>query len=134
MDTPKTLEAQRLPTPKPSARRAEGGKKPKGGKTPAKDRPSPAAALAGDVTQLRLLLKDVSDAVFARLDAEAAAVLTALDEGALPGDVPALPSAEQIRVLRTVVAELKVKPRKGRVKDLGRLEAVLKVLTARLLP
>ncbi|MEW6756808.1 MAG: hypothetical protein AB1347_01185 [Acidobacteriota bacterium] len=134
METPKTKTARRPPTPKPSARRAGRRKEANGGKAPAGNRPSPAAALAGDVAQLRLLLKDVSDSVFSRLDAEAAAVLTALDEAAVPGDAPALPSAERIRVLRAAVADLKVKPRKGRVKDLGRLEAVLEVLTARLLP
>jgi hypothetical protein len=86
------------------------------------------------VAQLRLLLRDVSDAVFARLDGEAAAVLAALDGEPVPGDAPAHPSAERVRALRAVVADLKVKPRKGRVKDLGRLEAVLEAMTARLLP
>ncbi len=134
METQKTKTARRSPSRKPSTGRAGGRKDPKGGEAPAGNRPSPAAALAGDVAQLRLLLKDISDAVFSRLDAEAAAVLTALDEGGVPGDAPALPSAERIRVLRSAVADLKVKPRKGRVKDLGRLEAVLEVLTAHLLP
>ena len=134
MENPRTKTARRSPSPKPSTGRAEGGKGPREEAAPGGGRPSPAADLAGEVAQLRLLLQEVSEAVFSRLDAEAAAVLTALDEKAVPGDAPALPPAERIRALRDVVADLKVKPRKGRVKDLGRIEEVLKVLAARLLP
>ncbi|MEW5765351.1 MAG: hypothetical protein ACOYXN_03165 [Acidobacteriota bacterium] len=129
METPKTKTTRRS-----SAARVKRRQGPRGGEASGAGRPSAAADLAGDVAQLRLLLQEVSEAVFSRLEAEAAAVLAALDEKAVPGDAPALPSAERIRALRDVVADLKVKPRKGRVKDLGRIEAVLKVLAARLLP
>lgn len=92
-----------------------------------------ALALAREVARARGLLKEVSEAVSIRLDGRAAALYQILTGEGLP-EAPVLPPAERLRRLRRAASSLKVKPPKGRVKDLARLEALLEALEEALLP
>ncbi|MGC8762588.1 MAG: hypothetical protein ACP5VN_02975 [Acidobacteriota bacterium] len=105
------------------------GKKPKA--RPGKR--EEALALAREVERARGLVREVGEAVSARLEGRAAALFQALTGEGLP-EPPVLPPAERLRRLRRAAAALKVKPSKGRVKDLARLEAFLEALEEVLLP
>ncbi len=92
-----------------------------------------ALALAAEVERARLLVREVGEAVLARLEGRAAVLHQALTGEGLP-EAPALPRAERLRHLRQAAAGLKVKPAKGRVKDLARLEALFDALEEVLSP
>lgn len=92
-----------------------------------------ALALDAEVERARILVREVGEAVLARLEGRAAALHQALTGEGLP-EAPALPRAERLKRLRQVAAGLKVKPGKGRVKDLARLEALFDALEEALRP
>lgn len=104
-------------------------RKSKGGTVKRKE----ARALALEVERARVLVREVGEAVLARLEGRAAALHQALTGEGLP-EAPSLPRAERLRRLRQVAAGLKVKPAKGRVKDLARLEALFDALEEILSP
>lgn len=92
-----------------------------------------AAALAREVERARALVREVGEAVCARLEGRAAALSQTLTGEGLP-EIPPLPPAERLKRLRKAAAGLKVKPAKGRVKDLARLEAFLTAVEEALSP
>jgi hypothetical protein len=92
-----------------------------------------ALTLARDVERARSLVREVGEAVCARLEGRAAALVQVLTGEGLQ-EAPVLPPAERLKRLRRAAAGLKVKPPKGRVKDLARLEALFEVLEEALLP
>jgi len=92
-----------------------------------------ALALAREVERARSLVREVGEAVCARLEGRAAALVQVLTGEGLP-EAPVLPPAERLKRLRRIAAGLRVKPPKGRVKDLARLESLLEVLEEALLP
>jgi hypothetical protein len=97
-------------------------------------RESLAAELALELDRVRAALKESSEQLMTRLDGELAALSLYLNGQGVPEEKPVLPPA---RVLSQMIAEaktLKVKPKKGRVKDLGRMEALLDSLAAKMPP
>jgi hypothetical protein len=90
--------------------------------------------LARELLKLRPLLREVSAAVQERLDGQLAGLALMLAGEDLHGDPPPLPEGRVLESLLSEVRHLKVKPRKGRVKDLARLDAFLKALAERIPP
>ncbi len=140
-------EPKPKPKKKPKAKLKGAAKK-----GPAKEKPSTAKAkssakklanparedaarqVARELSKLRSVLKEVGSAVVDRLDGEAAALALFLDGDRLPEEKPILPCAGALKAMTALLAALKVKPKKGRVKDLARIEALLSGLAAKTPP
>jgi hypothetical protein len=81
-----------------------------------------------ELSKLRSLLKDVGTNCLDRLDGELAALALSLAGGHFPGDPPVLPSSPTLLAMLADIRALKVKPKRGRVKDVRRIEALLESL------
>ena len=90
--------------------------------------------VAQELLKLRPMLREVGTALLDRLDGELAGLTLSLDGRGVSGEPPVLPRALVLLAMRADIAGLKVKPRKGRVKDLRRIEALLESLGARIPP
>ncbi len=90
--------------------------------------------VAQEVLKLRPILKEVGAALLDRLDGELAGLTLALDGQDVAGEAPVLPRSSVLLSMFADIKALKVKPKKGRVKDLRRIEALLKSLTAHIPP
>ena len=120
---------------KPSRKAAgQGGpkKKPKRPKKPS--RHELARQVSQELVKLRPILKDIGTALLDRLDGELAGLSRSLAGEGLSGDHPTLAPAPILTGMLTDILALKVKPKKGRVKDLWRLEVLLESLSARVPP
>jgi len=82
--------------------------------------------------KLRPILKDIGTALLDRLDGELAVLSRGLAGESVSDDAPALPRAPVLSGMLADIQALKVKPRKGRVKDLGRIETLLESLHAQM--
>lgn len=91
-------------------------------------------AMAEELQATRGLLRETSEAVQVRLDAELAAMASYLRGEELEGERPRLPSPRTLAAMVKACRTLKVKPKKGRVKDMVRIEALLKALSAMMPP
>ena len=91
-------------------------------------------AAAEELQAARGLLREAGEAVQVRLDAELAAMASYLRGEELEGERPRLPSPRTLADMVEACRALKVKPKKGRVKDLARIEALLKALSAMMPP
>ena len=87
-----------------------------------------------EMAKLRPILKDIGSALVDRLDGELAGLARSLGGEDLHGERPVLPQPPVLIAMLADIKALKVKPKKGRVKDLGRLEALLESLSARIPP
>ncbi len=85
-----------------------------------------------ELVKLRPILKEIGTALLDRLDGELAALSRGLAGEVLPDDTPTLPRAPTLSGMLADIQALKVKPKKGRVKDLGRIEALLESLQAQM--
>ena len=93
-----------------------------------------AAELALEMGRVRSALKEASEQLVVRLDGELAALTLYLNGHGVEEEAPVLPPA---RVLSQMLAEaraLKVKPKTGRVKDMGRIEALRGSLACKMPP
>ncbi len=90
--------------------------------------------VAEELLKLRPILKEISVALQDRLDGELAGLTLALDGQDVAGQPPVLPRSSILCNMFADIKALKVKPKKGRVKDLRRIEALLESLAARLPP
>ena len=115
-------------------RAGQGGpkKKPKRPKKPS--RRELAQQVSQELVKLRPILKDVGTALLDRLDGELAGLSRSLAGEGLSGDHPNLPPAPILSGMLADIQALKVKPKKGRVKDLGRIEVLLESLSGRMPP
>ena len=84
--------------------------------------------------RLRPIFKDVGSALLHRLDGELAGLAHTLNGGGISGEAPVLPQTPILNAMLDDIRALKVKPKKGRVKDLRRIEALLESLAARIPP
>lgn len=89
--------------------------------------------LVRELGQLREHLATSSKAVASRMDAVIAEMLGAFEGGGIPGEPAKLPGARAQAAMLLALRELKVKPEKGRLKDLGRIADIAAFL-ARLMP
>ena len=88
--------------------------------------------VARELLKLRPILRDVGTALLDRLDGDLAGFALWLNGEGLLGDPHVLPSASVLSAMLADIGGLKVKPKKGRVKDLRRIEALLELLSARM--
>ena len=87
-----------------------------------------------EMAKLRPILKDIGSALLDRLDGELAGLARSLGGEDLHGERPVLPQPPVLIAMLADIKALKVKPKKGRVKDLGRIETLLESLSARIPP
>lgn len=87
-----------------------------------------------ELLKLRPLFKDIGSALMHRLDGELAGLAHTLNGGGISGEAPVLPQSPILIAMLDDIRALKLKPRKGRVKDLWRIEALLESLAARIPP
>ncbi len=126
------------PARKAAAKQKTRAKAPKG-KAPAKkapkvSRPDLGRQVAVELSKLRAVLKEVGSGVVDRLDGEAGSLALFLEGNSLPGEKPLLPSARTLKAMLAAFGGLKVKPKKGRVKDLARIELLLVALACKMPP
>lgn len=136
--------------PGPSTKKAPAKKKPRAkaskGSAPAKkkapmskkaskiSRQELGRQVAVELSKLRAVLKEVGSGVVDRLDGEAGSLALFLEGDSLPGEKPLLPSARTLKAMLAAFGGLKVKPKKGRVKDLARIELLLVALACKMPP
>jgi len=119
-------------TPK---RKAPAKKKAKAPEKPPKvSRQELGRQVAVELSKVRSILKEVGSGVVDRLDGEAASLALFLDGDSLPGEKALLPSARTLTAMAVAFGGLRVKPKKGRVKDLARIELLLMVLASKMPP
>jgi hypothetical protein len=114
------------------AGRRDVAKRSKQTKSPA--RPELAQQVARELAKLRPVLKNIGTALLDRLDGELAGLAHSLNSEGVSGDRPVLPHTPALSAMLTDIQTLKVKPKKGRLKDLGRIEALLESLSGRIPP
>jgi len=86
-----------------------------------------------ELAQVRGCLATSAQAFSARLDGEFARILCVLEGETMPGEPERVPSLRTQATMLMAIRQLKVKPEKGRFKDLERLADLADVL-ARLMP
>lgn len=116
------------PSKAPPAKKAKRGAKPKARRT------ETAAKVAEELQKLRPLLRQIGEVLLDRLEGQLAGLALYLEGESLPVERTPLPPAPILAAMLASVRELKVKPKKGRVKDLARIEALLEELVARMPP
>lgn len=87
-----------------------------------------------ELVKLRSLLKDVGTNCLDRLDGELAGLALALAGESLPGDPPVLPNPPILMAMLADIRAFEERPKKGRAKDLRRIEALLKSLNSHMPP
>ena len=90
--------------------------------------------VAQELLKLRPVLKEIGTALLDRLEGELAGLALSLDGGGVAGERPILPHAVVLSEMLADIKSLKVKSKKGRVKDLRRMEALLESLSVRIPP
>jgi hypothetical protein len=85
--------------------------------------------LARELAQVRANITASAQALATRLDAEVASVLCAFDGHGIPGEPERLPTARVQTVMLKAIRSLRVKPEKGRLKDLARMGALADLLS-----
>lgn len=111
---------------RPSKKRAGhggAGTKPKRPKRPS--RRELALQVSQELAKLRPVLKDIGTAFLDRLDGELVFLSRGLAGEGLSDEPPGLPRVPVLSRMLADIQALKVKPKKGRVKDLGRIEVLL---------
>jgi len=93
-----------------------------------------AQAVAEELQKLRPVLRDIGGVVLDRLEGQLAGLALFLDGESLPMERTPLPPSRTLAAMLADVKGLKLKPKKGRVKDLARIEALLETLTAKMPP
>ena len=80
------------------------------------------AEIAKELIWLRTCLGTSANALAARLDGEIAHALNAFEGHALPEEKPAIPNVRAQERILAALRGVKLKPEKGRVKDLARIQ------------
>ena len=89
--------------------------------------------LVRELAQVRASIATSTQVLATRLDAEIASVLCAFDGHGIPGEPEKLPTARVQAVMLKAIRNLRVKPEKGRLKDLARMGDLADLLS-RLMP
>lgn len=88
--------------------------------------------MSQELAKLRPILREIGTALLDRLDGELAFLSRGLAGEGLADESPGLPHVPVLSRMLADIQALKVKPKKGRVKDLGRIEALLESLQAQM--
>lgn len=127
----------KVPAKKPAKKLAKKPTKKKAQaprKVPKVSRQDLGQKVAVELSKVRSVLKEVCSGVVDRLDGEAASLALFLDGDSLPGEKALLPSTRTLKAMLAGFGGLKVKPKKGRVKDLARIELLLMALACKMPP
>lgn len=108
------------------------GKKGKPADAPARQRVGRQISL--ELLKLRPVVKEAGTTLLARLDGDLAGLALALGGEKLHGESPARPRHTVLAAMLANIKAVKIKPKKGRIKDLWRIEALLESLLAQLPP
>ncbi len=84
--------------------------------------------MAAEIGVLRGVLHETVDQYTARVDGRLAALLARLEGSEAGGDRPWVPAAGVSRALLDELRGLKLKPEKGRAKDLARIQKLVESL------
>jgi len=117
---------------KTMAGRRDMAKRSKRTKSPT--RPELAQQVARELAKLRPVLRNIGTALLDRLDGELVGLAHSLSGEGVSGDRPVLPHTPALSAMLADIQTLKLKPKKGRLKDLGRIEALLESLSGRIPP
>jgi hypothetical protein len=93
-----------------------------------------ASELAVELAKMRSIVKEIGENLVTRMDADLAALALYLEGTGLAEEKPVLPPAGVIGSMMAEVKALKVKPHKGRVKDLWRVADLLRSLSSKMPP
>jgi hypothetical protein len=93
-----------------------------------------ARQVSQELAKLRPILKDVGTALMDRLDGGLAGLAVWLGGKSLHGERLALPRPPILSAMLADIKAVKLKPKKGRVKDLARIEDLLESLNDRMPP
>jgi|GEM_PF-1891181 len=93
-----------------------------------------AAELSAELAKVRSMLKESGENLLTRLDGELVTLARYLSGQGLPDEKPVLPPAEALSEMILQARALKVKPHKGRVKDLARIQGLLETLASGMPP
>ena len=113
-----------------ATQRTGSGKKGKAADAVARQRLGRQVSL--ELLKLRPVVKEVGTALLDRLDGDLAGLALSLRGEDLHGESPTLPRPRVLFAMLADIRAVKVKPKKGRVKDLRRIEALLESLQAQL--
>jgi hypothetical protein len=132
-------------TTKNTTHRKASAANPKKGKTTStrasakKGKPAAAGArhrlgrqISLELLKLRPVVKEAGTTLLARLDGDLAGLARSLGGEKLHGESPDLPRPPVLSAMLANIKAVKVKPKKGRVKDLWRVEALLESLLAQM--
>jgi len=85
-----------------------------------------------ELLKLRPVVKEIGTRLLDHLDGELAGLALSLEGKDLHGESPALPRSRTLSAMLADIKAMKVKPKKGRIKDLRRIEALLESLHVRM--
>ncbi len=114
--------------PDPAKKRAKRERKPKAKRTEV------AREVAQELHKLRPVMREIGGTLLDRLDGQLAGLALYLEGQSLPLERTPLPPGRALAAMLAAVKALKNKPKKGRAKDLARIEALLESLTAKMPP
>jgi hypothetical protein len=103
-------------------------------RTKSPTRPELAQQVARELAKLRPVLRNIGTALLDRLDGELAGLERSLNGEGVTGERPVLPHTPVLSAMLADIQTLKLKPKKGRLKDLGRIEVLLESLNGRIPP
>ncbi len=115
-------------------RRSGKGKKGGGASKPKVKKAEMGRQVAAELHKLRPLLKEIAANLTDRLDGQLAGLALFLEGEAMPEEVAILPNSRLLAAMLAQIKALRIKPKKGRVKDLARIEALLEGLSAKVPP
>ncbi len=112
----------------PAKKKAKRERKPKAKRTEI------AREVAQELHKLRPVMREIGGSLLDRLDGQLAGLALYLEGQSLPLERTPLPPGRTLAAMLAAVKALKIKPKKGRAKDLARIEALLESLTAKMPP
>jgi len=118
----------------PSAKGKRRKASPKRGQAKKPGAPELAAELSVELANVRSLLKESSENLMTRLDGQLVGLMQYLNGKGVAEEKPLLPPPGALSEMIARAKAIKVKPHKGRVKDLGRIEDLLDCLAAGMPP
>lgn len=90
------------------------------------------AALIQELNSLRSVLKEIAQQLTLKQDAQLMQLIQALEGNRSPASEDSLPATKRLAALLKKVQDLKLKPKKGRLKDLVHLSRLLDALADKL--